>query len=237
MEEPTEVGCRQECLPHSNKSVCATSRIVIWLLAVPAFAQSTAGFEESVRAAMAPAIAQQRASVHKQVVAASKPAGVSNGGGFFSTPPIVTAFTECPPMPTDELNGLVDNAAQKEGVSADLIHAVIEEESAAKPCAISYSGAQGLMQLMPATADQFEVRDPFDPRQNIDAGTKLLKLLLNRYDNDIGLTLGAYNAGPSRVDQEGGIPRIPETLNYVSDILKKLHVLEDKKPLPADARP
>jgi soluble lytic murein transglycosylase-like protein len=140
-------------------------------------------------------------------------------------------------MPTDELNGLVDNAAQKEGVSADLIHAVIEEESAAKPCAISYSGAQGLMQLMPATADQLEVRDPFDPRQNIDAGTKLLKLLLNRYDNDIGLTLGAYNAGPSRVDQEGGIPQIPETLNYVSDILKKLHLLDEKKPLPADARP
>src|SRR5262249_2885260 len=106
--------------------------------------------------------------------------------------------------------------------------AVIDEESAARPCAVSYQGAEGLMQLMPATAEQFDVTDPFDPRQNIAAGTKFLKFLLNKYGNDVGLALGAYNAGPSRVDQEGGIPPIPETINYVGDILRKLHLDADK---------
>ena len=125
-------------------------------------------------------------------------------------------------MPASELNSLIDESAQKQGVDREVVKAVIDKESAARPCAVSFRGAQGLMQLMPATAEEFDVRDPFDPRQNIEAGTKLLRLLLNRYDNDLGLALGAYNAGSARVDREGGIPPIPETLNYVTDILKKL---------------
>ena len=195
--------------------------------------QSPASFEESVRAAMAPALAQQRASIQKQAAAVGK-SGTGSGSGFFSTAPIVSQFAECDPLPEKELDTLVDDAAKKQDVSADLIHAVIDKESAARPCAVSYRGAQGLMQLMPATADQFEVRDAFDPRQNVEAGTKLLKLLLKRYDGDVSLALGAYNAGPARVDQEGGIPPIPETLNYVSDILRKLHLL-DEKPAAATA--
>jgi soluble lytic murein transglycosylase-like protein len=91
------------------------------------------------------------------------------------------------------------------------------------------------MQLMPATAEQFNVQDPFDPKQNVEAGAKLLKLLLGKYDNDLTLTLSAYNAGSGRVDQEGGIPPIPETLNYVADILRKLRPTEDKPVEPAPA--
>jgi len=194
-----------------------------------ASAQNPADFEKSVRAAMAPALAQQRASIRKQSAAARNTSATA-GGSFFTTPfPIHEGlFTTCDPVPADELNTLIEGAAQKQGLDSELIRAVIEEESAARPCAISYQGAEGLMQLMPATAEQFEVQDPFDPKQNIEGGAKFLKLLLDKYDNDVSLALGAYNAGPARVDQEGGIPPIPETLNYVADILRKLHPQENK---------
>jgi soluble lytic murein transglycosylase-like protein len=78
------------------------------------------------------------------------------------------------------------------------------------------------MQLMPETAEEYEVDDPFDPKQNVEAGAKLLKSLLDRYKNDPALALGAYNAGSGRVDREGGVPPIPETVDYVTAILDKL---------------
>lgn len=80
------------------------------------------------------------------------------------------------------------------------------------------------MQLMPATAVELGVGDPFDPKQNIDGGTRLLKQLLTKYNGDVALALGAYNAGAGRVDREGGIPQIPETMNYVSDILNRFRI-------------
>jgi len=78
------------------------------------------------------------------------------------------------------------------------------------------------MQIMPAIATQFGVHDPFDPKQNVDAGTKLLKQLLAKYSGDVKLTLAAYNAGSARVDSVGGVPNIPETVNYVIDVISKL---------------
>src|ERR1700676_3241824 len=163
-----------------------------------AYAQTPANFEDTVRAAMAPALAQQRASVHSQALAASKTAsGNPVAASFFSgAPPIsLGLLAECDPLPAEQLNGIITGAAQKESVSFELIKAVVEEESAARPCAISFRGAEGLMQLMPATAEQFNVQDPFDPKQNVEAGAKLLKLLLAKYDNNITLSLRAYNAG------------------------------------------
>jgi soluble lytic murein transglycosylase-like protein len=171
------------------------------LFAAGAYAQTPANFEDTVRAAMAPALAQQRASIRTQAAVAAKTA----------------LLAECDPLPEEQLNGIITGAAQKEGVGFELIKAVIEEESAARPCAVSFRGAEGLMQLMPATAEQFNVQDPFDPKQNVEAGAQLLKLLLGKYDNNLTLALSAYNAGSGRVDQEGGIPPIPETLNYVAD--------------------
>jgi soluble lytic murein transglycosylase-like protein len=214
-------------------------RRALWLFAawmVTAYCQSPADFERSVRAAMAPSLAQQQISVQKQVVSAARTRSAANASPFFEPGFPVTAslLADCDPMPPDQLDGLIQDSAKKEGVSPNLVHAVIEQESAARPCAVSYSGAQGLMQLMPATAEQFEVKDAFDPRQNVEAGTKLLKLLLNRYDNDLPLALGAYNAGPARVDREGGIPPIPETLNYVERILELLQKKDDK-PFPPTA--
>ena len=124
-------------------------------------------------------------------------------------------------MPKQELDQVIQSAASKEGVDAKLLRLVIGKESAAKPCAISPRGAQGLMQLMPATAEELGVQDPFDPKQNVEGGTRLLKRLLDKYNGDLALALGAYNAGSGRVDREGGVPDIPETIHYVSDIMSR----------------
>ncbi|HEX5227052.1 MAG TPA: lytic transglycosylase domain-containing protein [Bryobacteraceae bacterium] len=187
-------------------------------------AQPPADFEASVKAAMAPSIAQQRVSVRKQT------AGLAHAAPpqfFFTTPfpPVSTATADCDPLPNEQLRPIIEHAAQKSGVDAQLVHAVINQESGGRPCALSAKGAQGLMQLMPATADDYDVDDPFDPQQNIEAGTKLLRSLLDRYNNDPSLALGAYNAGATRVDQAGGVPAIPETKDYVTTILEKLGVL------------
>jgi soluble lytic murein transglycosylase-like protein len=127
-------------------------------------------------------------------------------------------------MAKAELDKLVTSATEREGVNADLVRLVIGKESAAKPCAVSAKGARGLMQLMPATAAELGVKDAFDPQQNVDGGVRLLKKLLTKYGGDVPLALGAYNAGSGRVDQAGGVPQIPETLNYVSDIMSRLRV-------------
>jgi soluble lytic murein transglycosylase-like protein len=129
---------------------------------------------------------------------------------------------DCDPLPEKDVSALVDAAAKQEGVKPALIHAVMEQESGFKPCAISNKGAQGLMQLMPSTADELHVADPFDPAQNVSAGAKLLKMLLDKYGGDTRLALGAYNAGGERIDQSGGIPNIPETQDYVTSILNRL---------------
>ena len=209
--------------------------VLAFVFSAGAYAQAPANFEASVHAAMAPSLAQQRASIRKQVAAAAKTATPGATSFFTEAPPTgLGLLAECDPLQDEQLNGIITGAAQKEGVSFELVKAVLEEESAARPCAISFRGAQGLMQLMPATAEEFDVQDPFDPKQNVEAGSKMLKQLLERYDNNLTLALSAYNAGAGRVDQEGGIPPIPETLNYVADILRKLRPTEDK---PAGSAP
>lgn len=218
---------------NPRRPVMASLKRTLWLAPawmVTAFCQPV-DFERSVRAAMAPSLAQQQISVQKQAASAARTRSVAGGSPFFESSSIATAglLAECDPMPADHLDGLIRDSAQKEGVSAQLVRAVIDQESGARPCAVSFRGAQGLMQLMPATAEQFEVRDALDPGQNIEAGTKLLRMLLDRYDNDLSLALSAYNAGPARVDREGGIPAIPETLNYVTRILEQLQKAADKE--------
>jgi soluble lytic murein transglycosylase-like protein len=117
---------------------------------------------------------------------------------------------------------LIETAAKANEIQIPLLHAVIEQESAFHPCAVSSKGAQGLMQLMPDTAGSLGVKDPFDPQQSIDAGARYLKQLLDKYKGDLKLSLAAYNAGPATVDAAGAIPDIPETRDYVDAILKKI---------------
>jgi soluble lytic murein transglycosylase-like protein len=112
---------------------------------------------------------------------------------------------------------LIDSLSQAHGVDPDLVKAVVKVESAYQPRARSRKGAMGLMQLMPATARQYSVRNPYDPRANLDAGIRHLASLLGRFD--VAVALAAYNAGEGAVQRFGGIPPYPETRDYVRRIL------------------
>jgi soluble lytic murein transglycosylase-like protein len=136
--------------------------------------------------------------------------------------PFQAATANCPPVPKLDLQTMVEREAKRNSLSETLLQAVIEQESGNLPCAVSPKGAMGLMQLMPATAQTLQVKDPFDPAENIAAGSKFLKSLLDRYQGDMAKALAAYNAGPGRVDQTGEIPDIPETQNYVGRILSRV---------------
>jgi len=113
---------------------------------------------------------------------------------------------------------IIDRVSAREGVDAKLVRAVIEVESGYRPRARSPKGAMGLMQLMPATARQYAVTNPYDPAANIEAGIRHLKSLLARFPR--ALALAAYNAGDAAVERFGGIPPYAETRNYVSRILR-----------------
>jgi soluble lytic murein transglycosylase-like protein len=129
---------------------------------------------------------------------------------------------DCRPMSRTEVDDYVQAAAKREGFTPDLLRAVIGRESGYQPCVVSSKGAQGLMQLMPATAAELGVTNPFDPQENIDGGARYLGEMLMRYGGNLELALSAYNAGPARVDHYKGIPPIPETINYVADIMEGL---------------
>jgi len=120
------------------------------------------------------------------------------------------------------LRGLAARIARKHAVDETLIQAVIEVESRYDAFAVSPRGAMGLMQLMPRTAARFDVRNTFDPIQNVDGGVRYLKELLARYGGEVRLALAAYNAGEDAVDRFGGIPPYPETRQYVVRVLRLL---------------
>ncbi len=127
----------------------------------------------------------------------------------------------------------IRGAALKYGVDEDLIVSVIAVESSFDPRAVSPKFARGLMQILPETAARFGVTDILDPAQNIDAGTRYLKELLALYNQDLALALAAYNAGPDRIVQYGGVPPFPETRSYVKRVTGNLR----QRKQPAAAAP
>jgi soluble lytic murein transglycosylase-like protein len=168
-------------------------------------------------------LARQAASIQKQRNSVSSQPTRSWLESPPPAPPTPTSTSSlCLPVSPSSLDPIVERAAASNALSPNLLRAVIRRESAFQPCAISPAGALGLMQLMPSTAAFLGVDDPFDPAQNIAAGSRFLRQLLDRFDGDLSLALGAYNAGPTRVQAAGAIPEIPETQSYVQTILNSL---------------
>jgi soluble lytic murein transglycosylase-like protein len=128
-------------------------------------------------------------------------------------------IVQAPAAPRDDLHAMVSALASRYGVDVKLANAVVQVESEFKPHAISPKGAKGLMQLMPSVAKIYAVDDPFDPVQNVEAGLRHLKGLLDRFHDNVGNALAAYNAGILPVMKYGGVPPYPETRDYVRKIL------------------
>jgi soluble lytic murein transglycosylase-like protein len=123
----------------------------------------------------------------------------------------------------DEIDAAITMAAARHNVDPNLVRAVVKVESNFNSNAVSRKGAMGLMQLMPSTARELKVKNPFDPEQNVDAGVRHLKQLLENYGGDVNLTLAAYNAGSGAVARSAGVPRFAETQNYVRRITNLYH--------------
>jgi soluble lytic murein transglycosylase-like protein len=155
---------------------------------------------------------------------------LSNFAGFLFSPvfaPSVSAIaSQVETIPDDiplsgdcDLDWIIYHAGAHQGVDPRFIHAVIKQESRYNPKAVSGMGAEGLMQMMPATAKRFGLKDPFDAAANVEAGTKYLKFLLKRFNGDVSLALAGYNAGEGSVDKYKGMPPYDETQNYVKKIV------------------
>ena len=122
------------------------------------------------------------------------------------------------PTSAKEISAAIDQAAARHNVDPNLVRALVRVESNFNPNAVSRKGAMGLMQLMPQTARQLNLKNPFDPQENVDAGVRHLKQLLQNYGGDVRLSLAAYNAGSGAVARSRGVPRYSETQNYVRRI-------------------
>ena len=146
-------------------------------------------------------------------------------GSTISSPSVPRGFHSADAQPksatdvTDpRLDRIVRDAADRHNVDPALVKAVINQESGWNAGAVSRKGAIGLMQLIPGTAQRFGAGNPFDPAQNVEAGTTYLKSLLDRYNNNLSLSLAAYNAGEHAVDLNGGVPAYRETQQYVQKV-------------------
>jgi soluble lytic murein transglycosylase-like protein len=131
------------------------------------------------------------------------------------------------------INEAVDAISATQSLPPQLVHSVIKVESNYNPLAVSSKGAQGLMQLMPATARRFGVANSFDPVDNIQGGARYLRYLLDLYKDDYNLALAAYNAGEGAVDKYGTVPPYPETLNYLVQVGRQFRKNSQAAPAPA----
>jgi len=130
------------------------------------------------------------------------------------------ADSDAVPRSPRSVEEIVADAAHRYGLPASLVRAVARAESSFRPDAVSRKGAQGVMQLMPGTARELGVKDPFDPAQNVEAGARLLRQLLEKYEGRVAEALAAYNAGPGAVARHQGVPPYPETRSYIRKVVK-----------------
>lgn len=145
-------------------------------------------------------------------------------GSIAALNPMAAGLTLSPSAGPDrtQILSMVRAAADRHGLNPVLFEALVEQESAFDPRAVSSAGAQGLTQLMPGTARMLGVADPFDPSQNLDGGARYLSQMLKEFGGDQRLALAAYNAGPGAVRRHGGVPPFQETQNYVTKILGRV---------------
>jgi soluble lytic murein transglycosylase-like protein len=143
---------------------------------------------------------------------------LGNDSNQASDSPQVPSFVRGKPFTQQQIDAAIDQSAARHNVDPSLVRAVIKVESNFNPNAVSRKGAMGLMQLMPQTARQLKVTNPFDPQQNVDAGVRHLKKLMESYGGDVKLSLAAYNAGSGAVARSAGVPRFAETRKYVKRI-------------------
>jgi hypothetical protein len=185
-------------------------KLLCLFLAISAFAQTREAIEKQMKS-----VQQQNQSLRKM--------------GLFGREP----EPDCDPMPEELVAPLIDQAAKAQKLPSKLISAVIAQESGYRACAVSEKGAEGLMQLMPETAERLRVEDPFDPKANIAAGAAFLRQVLDKFNGDLAQALAAYNAGPETVEKTDGVPNFPETRAYVAAILEKMGIRRiDLAPLP-----
>ncbi len=141
----------------------------------------------------------------------------NNAGHILADRPIETGGTQA-------FKAHIRAASDKYMVDPALVEAIIQVESSFRPHVVSSSGATGLMQLMPGTAQDLDVHDRYDPRQNIHGGVRYISELMERFDNDLMMVIAAYNAGPNAVARHNGIPpNKPETRHYVNKVMKAYH--------------
>jgi hypothetical protein len=194
---------------------------------------------------MQESLRKQQASLEKQAGSVRSQVGpnkTAEDASFFLPPVDTYPQADCPPLPPSEVRPLIESAAKKNSLPASLLQAVIRQESGFRPCALSSKGAEGLMQLMPATSERFQVADPFDPERNVDAGAAFLRSLLNKYKGDVRMALIAYNAGESRADTKTDDLLPLETQGYLANIFADLGIQEveastepqDKKTEPTE---
>jgi len=159
----------------------------------------------------------------------------------FQTAPAEAVSPGLAPASTKDLQTIIGEASASSRIDADFIASVIRAESANNPRAISPKGAQGLMQLMPQTANSLGVKDSFNPEANVDGGVRYLRELLLQYNGDAAKALAAYNAGPQRVQQYHGVPPYRETHAYVARVIndynrKKIAQAKQQTPLRASTK-
>jgi len=219
----------------SQKNVTALSALVqTWLSNLPTINSADAGNEDtenipSLSSQAMPSFTVANESLPISEMYPDSEFAVAGSGQFsseaFDGTDIGLASSSSGGLP-NPYQGAIAAASQKYGVPVSLIQAVMEQESGMNPSAVSPAGAMGLMQLMPTTATTYGVSDPFNPAQNIDAGTHYLANLLAQFGGNTRLALAAYNAGPASIAKYGGIPPYPQTEDYVASVMQRASNLE-----------
>ncbi len=190
--------------PHPQSSEPTRRSLMYWSVKQSRWKPVPSPNAASMRAARSAAAEVNQYFGHDSAESARAKIVTANFGGKLTT--------------QQDIDYAIDQAAARHNVDPNLVRAVVKVESNFNPNAVSRKGAMGLMQLMPATARSLKVRNPFDPEQNVDAGVRHLKHLLESYGGDVNLTLAAYNAGSGAVARSAGVPHYLETQNYVRRI-------------------